>query len=740
MKGIQLFVFVSFSMYTTTLDCQSTHLYSPESTANMANILMEIYLTADPMEYYHLNGGRAQKYLERRDTSSHLINWVPNHFLYCQELLNAGYTDSSIVEILYLLDKVGRDYPKITQTKKPIYDLLGIAYMRKGEQENCIENHSSESCIVPIENSGLHTIRSGSENAIVIYELILSSFPDDLNARWLYNIAHMTLNQYPEKVNPKYYLPIGSDATFPKFKNIAMHLDVAVNGLSGGVCVEDFDRDGDIDILASSYGMNHQIQFFNNIGDGTFVNLTESAGLNGVVSGLNMIHADYNNDGYADILVLRGGWLEDAGTHPNSLLKNNGNGTFRDVTVESGVYSEYPTQTAAWADINLDGHLDLFIGNETTNNLYPCEMYLNLGDGTFKNIALESGLNVTAYVKGSSWGDVNNDGLPDLYLSILGGDNLLFVNTTNLESGNITFTETGKLAGITEPFFSFPTWFWDYNNDGWDDIFVSGYDITRLNKVPEDEARILLEMEPKSELPRLYKNNGDGTFSNVTEVTGINIPMYTMGSNFGDINNDGFLDFYVGTGTPDYTSIVPNKMFVNHRGSHFEDVTYAGGFGHIQKGHGVGFADFDNDGDQDLYAVMGGAFEGDVFQNVLFDNPGNQNHWINLALEGTESNRSAIGAKVIITILERNVERKIYQTVNTGGSFGSSTLQLEFGLGKVDKILLVEVRWPLKDGYHMFKSVKPNRNYLIKEGSQRLKVIKRNILKRKLANYLKHHH
>ena len=114
-----------------------------------------------------------------------------------------------------------------------------------------------------------------------------------------------------------------------------------------------------------------------------------------------------------------------------------------------------------------------------------------------------------------------------------------------------------------------------------------------------------------------------------------------MGSNFGDINNDGYLDYYLGTGYQDYDALMPNLMFLNDRGARFDDISMAGGFSHIQKGHGVSLADIDNDGDVDVHIVMGGAFPGDGFANALFENPGFDNHWINIKLRGTTSNRSA---------------------------------------------------------------------------------------------------
>ena len=127
--------------------------------------------------------------------------------------------------------------------------------------------------------------------------------------------------------------------------------------------------------------MEDQCKLFFNTGYG-FEDVTRKAGLNGILSGLNCLHADYNNDGHIDILILRGAWLGTSGNHPNSLLRNNGDGTFSDVSKSSGILSFYPTQTASWADVNRDGYLDLFIGNESKPNQYNhCELFINQGNG-----------------------------------------------------------------------------------------------------------------------------------------------------------------------------------------------------------------------------------------------------------------------------------------------------------------------------------------------------------------------
>ena len=167
-----------------------------------------------------------------------------------------------------------------------------------------------------------------------------------------------------------------------------------------------------------------------------------------------------------------------------------------------------------------------------------------------------------------------------------------------------------------------------------------------------------------------------------------------MGANFGDLDNDGWLDFYLGTGAAPLTYLVPHRMFRNHDGQYFDEVTTSGGFGHLQKGHGVAFGDIDNDGNQDVLEVIGGAYTADRFWPVMFKNPGHGNHWIKLNLVGVHANRFAVGARIRVRITEDGKSRDIYRTVNSGGSFGASSLRPHIGLGKATVIDELEIRWP----------------------------------------------
>jgi hypothetical protein len=623
-------------------------------------------------------------------------------------------------------------------------ELLALAYLRLGEQENCILNHSAASCIVPIRPEGFHQAKGGSEKAISLYTQILSGNSYDYSSQWLINVAYMTLGQYPQEVPEHLLIPekaFRSDHPLPTFTDIAPALKIDDNRLAGGAITDDFNNDGFIDLMLTSWAASHPMKYYENQGDGTFTDKTTQSGLTGITGGLNMIQADYNNDGYTDVFVLRGAWLEKLGVHPNSLLKNNGNGTFTDVTHKSGLLSLHPTQTAVWADFNLDGWIDLFIGNESsgTDNVHPCELYINQKNGTFLEAAIRAGVALSYagkalyYVKGVTAGDFNNDGWPDIYISALDdrNRNTLFQNNGPDSQGIPAFTDVSLQAGLGENISSFPTWFWDYNNDGWQDIFVAGFRRSnRWETITKDVAAEYLGLAHQAETARLYHNNGDGTFSDVSEKRGLKKITYAMGANFGDLDNDGFPDMYLATGEVNFASIIPNRAFKNEGGSIFKDVTTAGGFGHLQKGHAVCFADLDNDGDQDIYVVMGGAYEGDGFQNVLFHNPGNTHTWITLQLQGKEANRSAIGAR--IKILAKDIEgesREFYSVVNSGGSFGASSLQQEIGLGTSTTIEKIEITWPDKAcSVSVYENIELNKKYSITQGAAKPKLVNQHAL------------
>ncbi len=603
---------------------------------------------------------------------------------------------------------------------------LGVAYLRLGETQNCCLRNTPESCLAPIKGRGVHTLREGSERAVEQFQKVLERTPADsdlhLKAKWLLNIAHMTLGSYPDSVPKSALIPpsaFTSPGPFPKFPNRAQDLGIAGFNLAGGVILDDFDGDGYLDILHSTYEPSEPLRYFHNERDGTFRLRTDEANLSGILGGFNLVQADYDNDGDTDVLVLRGAWLGRTGTIPKSLLRNEGDGTFQDVTFDAGlVEPATPTQTAAWADYDGDGDLDLFVGSEAVLGFEPpCQLWRNRGDGTFEEVAEKAGVQNFRFAKGVAWGDYDEDGDPDLYVSNLGQDNRLYRN-----EGDGTFKDVASELGVTAPKRSFVPWFWDFDNDGKLDLFVGNYNWSEGGVAAV--TRSALGNPDPVDRPSLYKGAGTGKFEDVAAARGLTETMLPMGANYGDLDGDGWLDFYLGTGFPDYEGLVPNRMFRNDRGTRFVDVTYAGGFGNLQKGHGVAFGDLDNDGDQDVFEQVGGFFLGDKYANSLYENPGFGRRWIAIEAEGRKSNRSGFGARIRVDVIDGGRERSVWRWVGSGASFGANPLRQHIGLGSATKIKRLEIYWPTSKTTQVFEDVPRDRIVHIVEGVQELKVVK----------------
>lgn len=695
--------------------------WSAEGTREMARLLQEIASEVDPMKNPFLNAERAEL-LEKRAATNNAD--LATRFSLGTELLNAGRN----LEALRLFEQVektlvGGNPVLLQQNLANLKVNQALCWLRMGELTNCVADHNADSCLAPIAGRGVHRFQEGSRKAITILTDLLQQRPDNLMARWLLNIAAMTVADYPEKVPTQWVIPpnaFASDYDIKRFTNVASRVGLDPMELSGGSIVEDFDGDGDLDVMCSSIGFRDQMRYYRNNGDGTFTERTKEAGLSGLTGGLNMLQVDYNNDGHIDVIVLRGAWMRTEGRFPKSLLKNNGNGTFADVTKSAGLLSLQPSQTAVWFDFDSDGDLDLYFGNESFQDKNRCELFRNNGNGTFTECAAESGAGYSGYVKAVVTADYNRDGRPDLYLSVLGKSNVLLKNegpvTNSTGSVSWKFADVTRQAGVGLPVHSFPCWFFDYDNDGWEDLFVAGYRIKDVGDVCAD----YLKIRHDGERSRLYRNRGDGSFQDVTVQSGLWKVLLGMGSNYGDLDNDGYLDFYIGTGDPDLGTIIPNRMFRNDGGSKFQDVTTSGGFGHLQKGHGVSFADIDNDGDQDIHEDMGGAYTSDLAHNALYENPGHGNHWLTLKLEGVQSNRSALGAKIKVRLRTEQGDRAIYKTVSPGGSFGASPLRQEIGLGQALKIEAVEIFWPRTGQTQTLTEIEMDRAYHVREGQPKV--------------------
>jgi hypothetical protein len=643
-------------------------------------------------------------------------------------LLQAGRHEDAAAELVRINRIAAQNSRRVPAVfKRDVQDLLATAALWGTIQDACMA--STAACLFPFDPAAFPAdAEPRVRAALALYETMLRDDPQNTVNAWLLNLAHMILGKYPEQVPASWRLPpdaFRSEYDIGRFRDRGAELGVDVIGHAGGVVLEDFDLDGDLDLLTASRALRDSMRYFENVA-GSFVERTAEAGLTGLVGGLNLLQADYDNDGDADVFVVRGAWTQRG--QPNSLLRNEGGGLFADVTAEAGVLSVHPTQTADWGDYDNDGWIDLIVGNEAEMWTRPprahaTELYRNQRDGTFAEVAGEVGLDLLGFVKATQWGDYDNDGRLDLYISRFEEPNQLFHNEGPDTNGVWRFRDYTALAGVDGPLASLPAWFFDYDNDGWLDLLSLSFRVQ-----PEEIILGFMGIRETAETPRLYHNRGDGTFEDVTRAAGLDEVVYVMGSNFGDLDNDGWPDFYLGTGDPDLRTITPNRMFRNDGAGGFQEVTYSSGFGHVAKGHAVAFGDIDFDGDQDLYVVLGGAMQGDVGRNVLWQNPGHGNRWITLRLEGVESNRSAIGTRIRVSIDTPGGPRDVHAVVGSGGSFGGSSLQQEMGLADAIAIREIEIRWQGSGRVDLFQGVPLDRVYALSEGIGELEAVQTTIV------------
>ena len=599
---------------------------------------------------------------------------------------------------------------------------LGLAEFRLGEAdkaaerfENITQNYRRHSGAYYY--LGVYHLRHGNfEKAVTNFKESLRLKPRDPETLWNLWTAYSQLGGYPEELPEEFKIqrkwkqegrveaggkigsPVFQSSNLPsesQFINVAADLKMDKVDCGRGSAWGDYDNDGDLDIVAVGTYQPHAL--YRNNGDGTFTNVAEDAGIADPRGGWGSLFADYDNDGYPDLYITRGGW---SGAAENTLYHNNGDGTFTDVTDAAGVADPQSSFCAAWADYDNDGYIDLYIADGVIGDGAANVLYRNNGDGTFTNTADSAGVANTGNSLGTAWGDYDKDGYIDLHVVNFGQSNVLYRN-----NGDGTFTDVTASTGMNLPITdAFVTFFLDVDNDADLDIFISNSGSFQAfiagqitGAAPHDGDRQVL-----------YRNNGDGTFTDVTRESGLYHAFGAMGANFEDIDSDGYLDIYLATGAPQMGRLERDALFRNNGDGTFTDATFALGLGNIGKGHGVTFGDADADGDVDIYVSVGGAFIGDQWHNLFYQNTGVGNNYLNLKLVGVKSNRDGIGAKVTLRVgdsLTENATPKylskarvlgqIYREVSGGCGFGSTnSLPLEIGLGTHTKVDTLEIVWP----------------------------------------------
>ncbi|MGH9721605.1 MAG: FG-GAP-like repeat-containing protein [Bryobacteraceae bacterium] len=497
---------------------------------------------------------------------------------------------------------------------------------------------------------------------------------------WLWQSAQK-LGGYPAEVpaDQRMEMKAGYEKPTVEFEDVAAQVGLDKTSAGRGVAIFDYNNDGHLDVLIAA--AHAGCSLYRNNGDGTFTDVSVESGLGDCVNGFAITAGDFDNDGFTDVFVTRLGFYVGEG----QLWRNNGDGAFTDVTKQSGIRVWGPGFTPSWVDYDRDGHLDLLIVHNLgglfdrkTKNL----LFHNNGDGTFTEVSDQAGLKTVWPTIGAAWGDYNNDGYPDLFLSNAMGRSQLYRN-----NGDGTFTDVTAQAGPDMNEFCIgSTAFWlDYDNDGWLDLLQFNWsdheDVIHTMRFGEGPA----DGRPL----RLYHNNRDGTFTLRSRELGITGCWGTMSGNCGDFNNDGYLDIVLGNGSPRMERVEP-PVLLEFDGEKYKNITFAAGLPFTGKGHGGNMADLFGDGRLCVLVASGGAYPGDLLTTSCYRPKRLAGNYLNVRLEGTRSNRSAIGARVSIGAGGRTQHR----LVSGGSNFGCLPLEQHFGIGAIDRVDWLEIWWP----------------------------------------------
>lgn len=464
----------------------------------------------------------------------------------------------------------------------------------------------------------------------------------------------------------------------------------------GGFAWLDYDADNDLDLLIPG-GVGSTTGLFKNNGDGTFTNVSAESGID--VSGHGaVVSGDVDNDGFPDVYLSREGTLVGLAQNPPRFFHNNGDGTFTDISETAGVSDSGSTLMASMGDINNDGYLDLFVSSPGHRHfIYPPavqtveHLYLNNGDLTFTDITESAGVGAGLGSCVSSFSHYNDDNWIDLFVgdcdSIEGFQTPFHIYRNN---GDNTFTDVGVQAGLTDGHWMSST-LGDYDNDGDIDLFSTNFGPISPLGIVEPHA--------------LFRNNGDGTYTDVA-TTEMGFNQFSFGASFADWDNDGWLDLFF-TGAVSFAGFIgpeignPGHMFFNDGTGKFIENNEAHGLDlRNQFTTGVAQADYDQNGFIDL-AIFTSAYEvrdpasGDIILSddgapVLLSNNGNNNHWVTIRPHGKESNRMAIGSQMRLYTHKTMQLREVY----AGSSFASAESPWPtFGMGK-NKVGFLHIKWP----------------------------------------------
>ncbi len=506
---------------------------------------------------------------------------------------------------------------------------------------------------------------------------------DDERARYWLWLAAQQSGGYPETVRPRQRMEArdGFHPTAVELEEVAAEIGLDKTAGGRGTAVFDLDGNGYLDVVVA--GAHAGVSLYRNNGDGTFTDISAGSGLDACVYGFGVAAGDYENNGLPGLFVTSMGFYDGA----SALYRNNGDGTFTDVTREAGLECWGPAFTASWVDYDGDGLLDLFVANNLGgffDRKKPNRLFHNNGDGTFTDVTRQAGLHTKWATIGAAWADFSNNGRPDLFLSGFGRAQL-FRN-----QGDGTFRDVSREAGVDRPAIGSVATAWDIDDDGWMDIVQFTY------SRPEDAIHTLRHGRGPADGQslRVFRNNRDGTFTEISEQLGISGCWGTMTANLGDFDNDGFADMLLGNGDPAMDRCEGPVLLANNGAAggdrRFHNVSLSAGLPFTGKGHGANLADLSGDGRLHLLMANGGLYPGDLLTTTVHRPKKLPGNYLNVRLVAKVGNRDAIGARLALTAGGRSQHR----LVSGGSGFGCLPLEQHFGLGKLKTVEALEIRWP----------------------------------------------
>ena len=432
--------------------------------------------------------------------------------------------------------------------------------------------------------------------------------------------------------------------------------DIVNDGVSSNGCSwGDYDNDRDIDLFVANQVTENNF-LYRNDGNGVFSKITNEAIVNDGSFSRSASWGDYDGDGDLDLFVAN------ITGENNFLYQNNGDGTFIQITTGAIVNDGGNSDGCSWGDYDNDGNIDLFVANSSSQNNF---LYHNNGDGTFTRITNGAIVSDGGSSRAVNWIDYDNDGDLDLYVTnSFSGNEITFFYKND---GDGTFTKISNSVIVNDNGASSTSSWGDYDNDGDLDLFVGNW---------------------FGQNNFLYKNDGDGIFTKITQGDIVNDGGWTHSSSWGDYDNDGDIDLFVANSST-HENQFDNFLYQNNGNGTFTRITAGQIATDTLNSSGCAWGDYDNDGDLDLF--IGNHDEG----NVLYQNNGNNNHWINILCIGRVSNTSAIGAKVKIKAQINGTPLwQVQEIAGQTGLWSQNSLNAEFGLGDATIIDSIKVEWP----------------------------------------------